>query len=94
MPSSVDRRGRETAERIPNMSEQTAYKGIDLDHNERLLVGANALAWCMDCDPTTLKRWAAKGLMPKPIKIGNSIRWDAQTIRAWIDGGCQPVDER
>jgi predicted DNA-binding transcriptional regulator AlpA len=31
--------------------------------------------------------------MSKPLKIGNSVRWDVQFIRDWTDGGCEPVGE-
>ena len=77
------------------MTEQSLYRGIDLDidENERLLVGANNLAWALDCDSATIHRWARTGLMPKPLKVGNSVRWDVRIIRQWINDGCQPVPE-
>ena len=78
------------------MDEQELRKGIDLDVNnvERLLIGANNLAWCFDVDAATIHRWAKTGVMPKPLKVGNSVRWDVQTIRDWIDNGCDPVDQQ
>lgn len=32
------------------------------------------------------------GRMPKPLKIGRSIRWRASDIDAWIDAGCPSVE--
>jgi predicted DNA-binding transcriptional regulator AlpA len=76
------------------MDEQFLRKGIDLDidHTDRMLVGANNLAWCMDCDAATIHRWAKSGQMPKPLRVGNSVRWDVHEIRQWIDSGCPAVD--
>lgn len=35
---------------------------------------------------------ANTGRMPKPLKIGRSIRWRASDIDAWIDAGCPCVE--
>ncbi len=76
------------------MDELEVHKGLDCDQNvegERLLVGANNLAWCFDVDPNTIRRWAATGIMPKPLRIGSSQRWNVTEVRAWIEDGCPPV---
>lgn len=39
-------------------------------------------------------RLADGGQMPRPIKLGGSVRWDRQVITDWIDGGCQPTPTR
>jgi len=79
------------------MNEQkTVYGGLDIDastYGERLLIGANNLSWCLDCDPATLKRWSDDGTMPPSFKVGRSVRWDVAEIKAWIAGGCKPIDQ-
>lgn len=30
----------------------------------------------------------ARGLVPEPVRIGRSVRWRANEIRAWLDAGC------
>ncbi len=37
----------------------------------------------------TVRRWADSGAMPKPIRLGRIVRWNAQVIDDWIAGGCQ-----
>jgi prophage regulatory protein len=33
-------------------------------------------------------RMADAGQMPRPVKLGGSVRWDRRTIETWIDSGC------
>jgi hypothetical protein len=40
---------------------------------------------------STIHRWAKDGIMPAPLSVGGSKRWDVQSIREWIDGGCEPL---
>ena len=81
--------------RIPfiedDMDEQIVHKGIDVLPDERLLVSAATLEWTLDATAKTIRRWAEQGLMPRPYKVGKSLRWDAAELRQWIDGGCEPV---
>ena len=53
---------------------------------------ADSLAWCCECDPSTIRRWARNGTMPKPLKIGGRVLWDAEEIRQWIRQGCPRCD--
>jgi excisionase family DNA binding protein len=36
-------------------------------------------------------RLVEAGRMPPPLKIGRSIRWDRETLAAWVAAGCPPV---
>lgn len=33
-------------------------------------------------------RLKSAGKLPKPVEIEGSVRWSAEVIRQWIDGGC------
>ena len=74
------------------MDEQVVHKGIDVLPDERLLVSASTLEWTLDATAKTIRRWAEQGLMPKPYKVGKSLRWDADELRKWIASGCEPVE--
>ena len=37
---------------------------------------------------STVRRWDAAGLLPRPAKIGNVVRWHAAEFREWADAGC------
>jgi predicted DNA-binding transcriptional regulator AlpA len=36
-----------------------------------------------------VRRWGDSGAMPKPIRLGRIVRWNAQVIDDWIAGGCK-----
>jgi hypothetical protein len=46
------------------------YPGLDFDQSRKLLAGVDSLAWCFDCDPSRIRRWAKRGTMAKPLKVG------------------------
>lgn len=67
--------------------------GVDVPCDKRRLVAASSLEWVLDADSRTIHRWAASGLMPKPYRIGKSLRWDADELRDWIADGCPPLEK-
>ncbi len=79
-----------------NMSEpdedEPRYPGLEYDYDRKMLVGADSLAWCFECDASTIRRWASNGRMPKPLKVGGRTLWDAEGIREWIRQGCPRCD--
>ena len=64
------------------------HKGIDCDLDDRMLIGIESLAWCLDTSARTIRRWSERGEMPPPIKIGSLVRWDVTKVRQWISDGC------
>ena len=68
--------------------ENERYRGLDCDYDRKMLVGAESLAWLMECDASTIRRWSRTGIMPSPLKIGGRTLWDAEAIRTWIRDGC------
>lgn len=43
--------------------------------------------------PTVYRRCDA-GDMPRPVRIGRSVRWRRADIIAWIDAGCPSTKKR
>lgn len=39
-------------------------------------------------------RMTDSGLLPKPLKLGGSNRWDRQVIEEWISRGCPPMNSK
>jgi len=35
----------------------------------------------------------ASGRLPRPIRLGRSVRWRADELRDWVDAGCPPRDK-
>src|SRR4051794_28091545 len=54
---------------------------------EPLLVNATDVAKMLSISKTTLWRLRASGRLPRPIRLGGSIRWRVTEIRSWIEKG-------
>jgi len=60
---------------------------------EPLLVNASEVARMLSISKTTLWRLRASGRLPRPIRIGGSIRWKMTEIRSWIEVGGSDLRE-
>lgn len=60
---------------------------------ESLLLTAERMAKLLDISKRTLWRLRSAGKLPRPVALGGSVRWKAEEVRRWIDGGCPPLDE-
>ena len=49
-------------------------------------VSAETLAYRLDCSRATIDAYVRKGLLPKPERIGNMVRWDFAAVKAFIKG--------
>lgn len=47
------------------------------------LIRRKALAEELDQSPTTIWRWTKSGLLPKPVRIGQTVGWPRSVIDAW-----------
>ena len=41
------------------------------------------VAFWLTLHPRTVERWVSARKMPKPIRLGNFVRWDPETLRRW-----------
>ena len=53
-----------------------------------LLLSADRVAAALDISVRSLWRLRAAGQLPKPVKIGGSVRWRHEEIKQWIANGC------
>ena len=53
-----------------------------------MLLSAENLAKMLDVSVRTLWRLRSSGKLPRPVKIGGSVRWRADEVREWIAEGC------
>ena len=60
---------------------------------DQLLLSAESLAELLDVSKRTLWRLRSAGRLPKPVRIGGSVRWRADEVRRWIASGCPPLSE-
>ncbi len=47
-------------------------------------VSRETLAYRLDCSGSTVDVYVEKGLLPKPFKLGNLVRWDFAEVREFI----------
>ncbi len=52
---------------------------------------ANTVAAFMKISPTAVKRQAAQGIIPSPIKTRAGWRWSHDALEAWPGGNCRPT---
>lgn len=72
------------------MSDESANNNDAGDREEGLLllVSAQMLAKRLQLSVRTLWRLRSAGKLPKPVRLGGSVRWRVTDINAWVDAGC------
>ncbi len=55
------------------------------------LLDVRAVASLLDCSPRHVYRLADAGRMPRPVKLGQLVRWRRGELMQWIDDGCPAV---
>lgn len=55
------------------------------------LLDVGAVAALLGCSKRTVYRLSDGGRMPRPVKLGQLVRWRRAEVLAWIAGGCEPV---
>jgi predicted DNA-binding transcriptional regulator AlpA len=56
-----------------------------------VLIDKHAVAALLGVSWRHVDRLRDRGAMPKPVKLGASVRWDRRGILDWISQGCPPV---
>jgi len=52
------------------------------------LLDVRAVARLLDCSPRHVYRLSDSDRMPRPVKLGNLVRWNRDAIEEWIEAGC------
>ena len=55
------------------------------------MLSADELAEWLKISKRTVWRLKSAGAIPKPVKIGRSVRWQRTEVAAWLDKGCPVV---
>ena len=55
------------------------------------LLDVGAVAALLDCSRRHVYRLSDAGKMPRPVKLGQLVRWRRSELQAWINGGCEPA---
>jgi excisionase family DNA binding protein len=54
------------------------------------LMDVTTIAALLGCSPRHVYRLSETGLMPRPVRLGDLVRWRRVKIEEWIDGGYKP----
>ena len=73
---------------IMENTEQAAGTNADPGSTSLLLLSAAQAAARCCITLRTWRTWDSGGQIPRPVRIGRSIFWRADELRAWIDAGC------
>ena len=60
----------------------------DAKSNDVHLLSAEKVASLLDISVRTLWRLRSAGQLPEPVRLGGSIRWNANELRDWVEAGC------
>ncbi|MCK4343219.1 MAG: helix-turn-helix domain-containing protein [Phycisphaerae bacterium] len=55
------------------------------------LLDVRAVATLLDCSPRHIYRLSDVGRMPRPVKLGQLVRWRRAVLMEWLDAGCPSV---
>ncbi len=55
------------------------------------LINVRAVAGLLQCSRRTVYRLADAGRMPRPVKLGQLVRWRRAEVLDWIGDGCPMV---
>ncbi len=58
----------------------------------RLALPAADVAKLLGISQRHLHTLNASGRLPRPIRLGRSVRWRADELRDWLDAGCPARD--
>lgn len=73
---------------FPEDDVATSDRGTRDDHDRGLLIPAAEVTRLLDVSRRALWRLKASGRLPRPLRIGRSVRWRREEIRLWIAAGC------
>lgn len=57
---------------------------------EAELLDVKAVAGLLGCSTRHIHRLADAGRMPRPLKLGQLVRWRRAEVLDWIGDGCRP----
>jgi excisionase family DNA binding protein len=55
------------------------------------LLDVRTVARMLDCSKRHVYRLSDAGRMPRPLKLGQLVRWRRAELMNWLDAGCPPV---
>ncbi|MCX5643215.1 MAG: AlpA family phage regulatory protein [Phycisphaerae bacterium] len=70
------------------MTEQSAQMNGHSNVAQALAVSARQLSQMLGVSLRQCWRLNAVGKLPKPVRLGGSVRWNRQEVTEWFEAGC------
>jgi len=68
--------------------KETKEKCQCISTNQAFAISAQRLAKMLSISKRTVHRLDSSGRLPKPFRLGGSVRWNRREIENWIKAGC------
>lgn len=73
--------------------EDTGRNTNHLLPGDRLAVDAGSVAKLLQVSTRHVRRLDAAGQLPRPVRLGNSVRWVVPELQAWLEAGAPPREQ-
>ena len=60
--------------------------------SDSTLLTARDVAALLNVSPRHVWKLLSSGKLPDPVRLGRSVRWRADELKAWTDAGCPARD--
>jgi predicted DNA-binding transcriptional regulator AlpA len=74
-------------------SQHALFGGQEPPEDMGLLIDTRQAARLLKVSEKTVWNMYTTGRMPKPIRIGQCVRWGYEELRAWVVAGCLTQEE-
>jgi excisionase family DNA binding protein len=71
---------------VMSIVAEAKAKGVSPPANAPRMVGPVELAAALGVKKETITNWARSGRLPKPVRIGRTIRWPRSVIEDLLEG--------
>ncbi len=65
---------------------------IMADTVPRIALSADEVAEMLSISRAHVWKLLSSGRLPRPVRLGRSVRWSRTTLEAWMEAGAPPVD--
>jgi len=90
---SAVRRDDENKTARQRASQQALFAGQKPPTDKGLLINSREAAKLLKIGERTLWRMWNDGMMPKPIRIGQAVRFSFEELNAWVNAGGPPQED-
>ena len=83
--------------RLPETMRQRTHHESKYQHpspsqTPRLALSVEEVAEVLGISRAHVWRLHSSGHIPRPVRLGRSVRWDRKTLEAWLEAGGPPRD--